>query len=72
MPLVVRVAFKPTPSIALPQRSVVLSPEGEARETEIKIAGRHDPCIVPRAVPVVEACLALCALDAMLSAGATL
>jgi chorismate synthase len=66
MPLVVRVAIKPTPSIFLPQESVDTT---EMRDTLLRGAGRHDPCIAPRAVPVVEACLAVCALDAMLTAG---
>ena len=60
MPLVFSVAFKPTPSIGLPQDSV--DPvAGEAVRLELR--GRHDPCIVPRAVPVIEAAaaLALCA-----------
>jgi chorismate synthase len=60
MPIVLRAAFKPTPSIARPQETVDVK---EARETVLQISGRHDPCIVPRAVPVVEACLALCVLD---------
>ena len=46
MPLIFRAAFKPTPSIALPQRSVDLARQAEA---ELVIHGRHDPCIVPRA-----------------------
>lgn len=52
MPIVVRVAFKPTPSIAGAQQSVSLSRREDA---ELQIHGRHDPCVVPRAVPVVEA-----------------
>ena len=48
MPLVVRAAFKPTPSIALAQRSVSLSRREDA---PLQIRGRHDPCVVPRAVP---------------------
>lgn len=61
MPVVFEVTLRPTPSIALPQESVDLR-TGE--ETEIEIHGRHDPCIVPRAVPVIEAAAALasCAL----------
>jgi chorismate synthase len=66
MPLVVRAAVKPTASISIPQETVDAS---DMSGTTITVAGRHDPCIVPRAVPVVEACLALCVLDAMLSAG---
>ncbi len=60
MPLVVSVAIKPTPSIGKPQRSVSLS-RGE--ETELRIQGRHDPCVAHRAVPVVEAVCALVILD---------
>ena len=60
MPIKVRVAFKPTPSIAKKQRTVNLE---SMKEEDIKIVGRHDPCIVPRAVPVVEACLALVLAD---------
>lgn len=64
MPLTFKVAFKPTPSIAKEQRSVNL----ETKEnTVISVPGRHDPCIVPRAVPVVEAAAALAIYDAMLS-----
>ena len=62
MPLVFRAAFKPTPSIALPQKSVDLE---TMTETELRISGRHDPCIVPRAVPVIEAAAALAVLDAL-------
>lgn len=64
MPLVFRAAFKPTPSIAGPQKSVRLS---TLEETELRIGGRHDPCVVPRAVPVVEAVAALAVLDALLT-----
>lgn len=60
MPLIFRVAFKPTPSIAKPQQSVSLS---RMENVELRIQGRHDPCIVPRAVPVVEAACALALLD---------
>ncbi len=63
MPLVFEVAFKPTPSISKPQQSVVLS-TGEA--CTLKIQGRHDPCIVPRAVPVVEAAAAIAIFDSIL------
>ena len=58
MPVTFEVTIRPTPSISLPQRSVDLR-TGE--ETEIEIHGRHDPCIVPRAVPVIEAAAALAA-----------
>jgi len=60
MPLVFRVAFKPTPSILKSQRTVDIS---SMKNTELKIEGRHDPCIVPRAVPVVEAVMAMVILD---------
>lgn len=63
MPILFRVAFKPTPSIAQPQRTVRLSTR---TEEELQITGRHDPCIVPRAVPVVEAAAAVVLLDALL------
>lgn len=60
MPIVFRVAIKPTPSIASAQTSVNLK---TMKEEELKIKGRHDPCIVPRAVPVVEAVAAITILD---------
>lgn len=63
MPLVVNVAVKPTPSIAREQKSVDLS---AMENTTLCIQGRHDPCIVPRAVPVVEAVTALTLLDLLL------
>lgn len=63
MPLVVRAAFKPTPSIARQQPSVSLS---RCEDAPLVIQGRHDPCIVPRAVPVVEAVVACAVLDMMM------
>lgn len=60
MPLIFRMAFKPTPSIAKEQKTVDIS-KGE--NTTIKIQGRHDPCIVQRAVPVVEAVAAMGILE---------
>ena len=62
MPLVLRVAVKPTPSIAIAQKSVDLA---TMKDTELTITGRHDACIVPRAVPVVEAVTACVLLDMM-------
>ncbi|MBM6828285.1 chorismate synthase [Anaerotignum lactatifermentans] len=60
MPLTVRVAFKPTPSISKEQQTIYLSrKEGQ----QLQVTGRHDPCIVPRAVPVVEAALAVGLMD---------
>ena len=63
MPLVFRAAFKPTPSIAKEQQSIDLR---TMKETPLKIRGRHDPCIVQRAVPVVEAAAAVAVYDALL------
>lgn len=60
MPLIFRAAFKPTPSISRQQDTVNLV-TGE--NTKLSIVGRHDPCIVPRAVPVVEAVTAIALLD---------
>ena len=64
MPVTFSVAIKPTPSIAKPQQSVDLTTK---EVTELVIKGRHDPCIVPRAVPVVEAAAAIAVYDALLS-----
>lgn len=55
-PVIFRAAFKPTPSIALPQQTVSLSGK---RDAVLEISGRHDPCVAVRAVPVVEAAAAL-------------
>ncbi len=62
MPLLFRTAVKPTPSIALPQRTVNLA-TGE--NEEIRVSGRHDPCIVPRARVVQDSLTALVLLDLM-------
>lgn len=66
MPLLFRAAIKPTPSISQAQQSVSLS-RGENQELVVK--GRHDPCIVPRAVPVVEAAAAIAIFDMLLQNG---
>ena len=63
MPILLRVAFRPTPSIGKAQKSVDVVTK---QETTIEIQGRHDACIVPRAIPVVEAAVALAILDAKL------
>lgn len=63
MPILLRVAFKPTPSIAKPQQTIDLS---TMECTTIQVQGRHDPCIVPRAVPVVEAAVAVAIFDTIL------
>lgn len=64
MPLTFKVAVKPTPSIRKEQKSVSLS---KMEETTLEVPGRHDPCIVPRAVPCVEAAAAIAVYDALLS-----
>lgn len=60
MPVLFRAAFKPTPSISKPQQSVNLQ---TMQEQTLCITGRHDPCIVPRAVPVIEAAAAIAIYD---------
>ncbi len=64
MPVIFNVGFKPTPSISKPQQSVSLS---KMENQELIVKGRHDPCIVPRAVPVVEAAAAIAIYDLILS-----
>ncbi|MCQ2377609.1 MAG: chorismate synthase [Victivallaceae bacterium] len=64
MPILFRVAFKPTPSIAAEQKSVDLR---TGKTAKLCVAGRHDPCVAVRAVPVVEAAAALVLLDLLLS-----
>lgn len=66
MPITVRVAFKPTPSISLPQKTVNLK-TGE--NTTITIKGRHDCCFISRAVPVVEGMVAIAILNSVLNVG---
>lgn len=63
MPIIFRVAIKPTPSIAKAQKTVNLH---TMEEVTLEIKGRHDPCIVPRAVPVVEAAAAIAIFDLIL------
>ena len=60
MPVIFRAAIKPTPSIAIQQDTVSLS---RMENVKITVGGRHDPCIVPRAVPVFEAAAALAIID---------
>lgn len=60
MPILTRVAFKPTPSIAKTQKTVNFITH---EECEVAVTGRHDPCIVPRAVPCVEAAVAFALLS---------
>ena len=61
MPIIFRCAVKPTPSIAQTQDTVDFL---KNENTQLSIHGRHDPCIVPRAVPCVEAAAAIAVLDA--------
>ena len=64
MPLTFRAAVKPTPSIARPQQSVNLK---TGKIIPLTVTGRHDPCIVPRAVPCIEAAAAIAVYDALLA-----
>lgn len=66
MPILMRVAIKPTPSIGLEQRTINLKTKDNVK---IQIKGRHDACIVPRAVAPIEAAVAITILDSMLSEG---
>ena len=63
MPLICRMAVKPTPSIPREQESISFS---TGKNSILAVKGRHDPCIVPRAVPCMEAAIALCVYDALL------
>lgn len=65
MPLVIKAAIKPTPSIFKPQRSINLDTH---QNTTLQIVGRHDPCIVPRALPAIEAAVAIGLIDLMAEA----
>ena len=60
MPIIFRVAIKPTPSVYKEQNSINIS---TMEETTLQIEGRHDPCIVQRAVPVIEGVSAVGILD---------
>ena len=60
MPVIFKVLMKPTPSIGLPQKTVNLKTK---EETEISIGGRHDACILPRAVPCIEAAAAIAIIN---------
>ena len=63
MPITLRVAIKPTPSIAKPQRTVDVK---NKKDAIIRIEGRHDVCIAPRAVPAIESVVAIALLDTLL------
>jgi chorismate synthase len=58
-PIIFRVAFKPPATISLPQKTV----DFEGNDTVLEAKGRHDPCVVPRAVPIVESMAALVVAD---------
>jgi len=66
MPIVVRIALKPTPSIAKEQQTVALSTMENAT---LRVVGRHDPCVVPKAVPAAESAVAITLADHMIRAG---
>ncbi len=66
MPIVVRVAFKPPSSILKEQKTVDLK---EMQDTVVQVTGRHDPCVVPKAVPVVEGTVAIVLADHCMRAG---
>lgn len=66
MPIVFRVALKPTPSIGQEQDTVNLETKQNAKLT---VSGRHDPCIVPRAAPAVEAAACIACLELLLETG---
>ncbi len=66
MPIIFRAAFKPTPSISRPQNSVDFK---DMTAQELVIKGRHDPCVVPRAVPCVEAALNIALVSALAAEG---
>ncbi len=63
MPIVARLAFRPTPSIGREQKSINLE---TMENVDFRVRGRHDPCIVPRALPVAEAAMCIAMLDAIL------
>jgi chorismate synthase len=66
MPILMRIAIKPTPSIGKEQKTVNLS---TMQDATLAIKGRHDPCVVPKAVPAVEAAVAITLVDHMIRAG---
>ena len=67
MPLLVQATVKPTPSIAKAQQTV---DSRTMQPKTLSISGRHDPCILPRALPALEAAVALCLLDMYMLKGA--
>jgi chorismate synthase len=66
MPIVIRVAIKPTPSISKEQQTINVS---SMQNTAISVKGRHDPCVVPKAVPAIEAAVAIILADHLIRSG---
>ena len=66
MPIMIRVAIKPTPSIAKEQKTVNLS---SMENASLSVKGRHDPCVVPKAVPAIEAAVSITLVDHMIRSG---
>src|SRR6185437_2264148 len=66
MPLVIRIGFKPAASILKPQRTLNMVTGGEV---ELSVPGRHDPCVVPRAAPVVESMVSIVLTDHAIKSG---
>ena len=66
MPIMMQVAIKPTPSIGKEQKTVNLS---TMKNADLSIKGRHDPCVVPKAVPAIESAVAITLADHMIRAG---
>ena len=66
MPIIIRVAIKPTPSIAKEQKTVNLA---SMKNAALSVKGRHDPCVVPKAVPAIEAAVAVTLADHLIRSG---
>ncbi|HEX7482066.1 MAG TPA: chorismate synthase, partial [Candidatus Bathyarchaeia archaeon] len=66
MPIMMRVAIKPTPSIGKEQKTVDLK---KMENAALSVKGRHDPCVVPKAVPAIEAAVSITLADHMIRAG---
>ena len=64
MPIIFRIAIKPTPSIQIKQNTINLS---KNENSQLQIVGRHDPCIVPRALPCIESAAAIAIYDLLLN-----
>jgi chorismate synthase len=66
MPIVIRVAIKPTPSITKEQQTINMV---KMQNTSVSVKGRHDPCVVPKAVPAVESAVAITLADHLIRSG---